>query len=73
MLQGKGWAEETDGRRYDGVFRKGMLTGKGTLTVEGVCFEGKFRKGAPHGRFAAIFPDGTRDVREFRDGKAVEG
>jgi len=57
---GYGIMVNTDGSKYEGLFRKGMLDGKGRyITVNGDFFEGNFIKGAANGYGIFIHSDGS--------------
>lgn len=57
---GYGIMVNADGSKYEGLFRKGMLEGKGRyITVNGDFFEGNYVNGASHGFGVFVHPDGS--------------
>jgi len=65
---GKGVFVHKDGRRYQGEFKNGVISGTGTLTLpNGVEYSGQFRNGRLYGVGRMTGPKGLSYEGEFRD------
>ena len=60
----------SDGSKYEGEFKDGILNGQGTFTSSGGSkYVGKFRNGKRNGHGTFTSPDGSKYVGKFRKGK----
>jgi len=59
----------SDGSKYEGEFKDGILNGQGTITwSDGRKYEGEFKDGKPNGQGTITWSDGRKYVGEFKDG-----
>ena len=57
------------GTRYEGDWRDGKRTGRGTMTwANGVRYEGDWHDGKAHGQGTRIDSDGDRFAGQWRNG-----
>jgi len=75
LLEGDGKSFLSNGKiLYDGKYKNGTPDGWGTLyDDEGGNYKSKFKNGLPDGVGLETTPDGQKIVREWKDGKSVEG
>jgi hypothetical protein len=67
--EGAGFVTEADGRRFEGMFKKGKLEGFVVQTnVDGARYEGEYRDGQRSGLGILYRTDGTRAVLLFING-----
>ena len=71
---GPGTETYEDGSSYVGVFKDGERNGQGTYTYgkgewEGDKYVGEFKDGTQNGQGTLTFPDGTKYVVEWKNGK----
>ncbi|CAF4445802.1 unnamed protein product, partial [Didymodactylos carnosus] len=60
----------SNGARYEGELRDGMLNGRGVWTLpNGERYEGEFKDDKRHGRGVYTWPSGRRYEGEFKDDK----
>jgi hypothetical protein len=60
----------SDGSKYVGEFKDGLLHGQGTLEFpDGEKYVGEFKDGKQHGQGTYTFPSGSKYVGEFKDGQ----
>lgn len=69
---GRGFEVYSSGMRYEGVYRNGMLNGRGWVTMAGESagerYDGEFRNDRFHGQGVYTWPDGRRLEVAFNDG-----
>jgi hypothetical protein len=73
-MNGKGSRRFDDGDYYEGLFKDGMPSGKGTLRYShGVRdrYVGEFQDGAPNGIGTLYMGDGRSYLGEFRNGEPI--
>ena len=68
-VNGKGTFEFTNGDKYVGEFKDGLMYGQGTMTYSyGNVYVGEFKDGWENGQGTYTFDNGTKYVGEFKDG-----
>ena len=75
LLEGDGKSFGSNGKIiYDGKYKNGTPNGWGVLYLdEGGTYKSKFKNGRPEGVGLETTPDEQKIVREWKDGKSVEG
>jgi len=58
-----------DGSRYEGQWRYGTMTGKGTFTFKGNKYVGMWLNGKKHGQGKLVYADGSVYEGEFKNDK----
>ncbi len=69
-LNGQGAVCFSDGSKYVGQFKDGIIHGQGTIDFpDGSKYSGGFLASEMNGHGTMIFPDGSKYVGQFKDGK----
>ncbi len=69
-LNGQGAVCFSDGSKYVGQFKDGIIHGQGTIDFpDGSKYSGDFFASEMNGLGTMIFPDGSKYVGQFKDGK----
>ncbi len=72
-VNGKGTYIFSNGSKYVGQWRDGMMNGQGTYTFyDGYIYEGMWEHGNRDGQGAFILPDGRKFVGQWEDGKLIK-
>eukprot|EP00008_Paramoeba_atlantica_P005152 CAMPEP_0201485574 /NCGR_PEP_ID=MMETSP0151_2-20130828/9662_1 /ASSEMBLY_ACC=CAM_ASM_000257 /TAXON_ID=200890 /ORGANISM="Paramoeba atlantica, Strain 621/1 / CCAP 1560/9" /LENGTH=549 /DNA_ID=CAMNT_0047869763 /DNA_START=69 /DNA_END=1718 /DNA_ORIENTATION=- len=68
----EGTSELTGGASYSGLWNWGVMSGSGTLKLEGLTFVGEWKSGQRHGKGKSIFPDGIVQEGYWKE-DAIDG